>query len=311
MATVDEVPPPVPVPPVLSPTAVTLEYTGKTARRWRKPRVWPVYVLLAILLAAPYVIGIGLGILLLLWHMIVNPQGDAREAFEVFRYPGVLLSLQIGLTIVNVGLVLGFQFLSRFLPPRIALFRRTRTSIPKLIVLALGAIGVGHVVSMVVSYAGMESKTLKSIHEMIESAKHDWPLLLLFCIGVVAPIGEELIFRGYMQPRLIRRHGPWVGIAITSVMFGVFHQDLVQGVFAAGVGVYLGVLAYRTGGLLAPILGHMALNSTSVLINYVDGGGYEMQILLGLTVLMPILAVVGMYLLYRMPYDRATESRMA
>lgn len=71
-------------------------------------------------------------------------------------------------------------------------------------------------------------------------------------IGAAAGVGEEWLFRGVLQPML--------GLAVTSILFGVAHvggqRMLPFGVWAACMGLALGVLAIATGGLIAPIVAH-------------------------------------------------------
>jgi membrane protease YdiL (CAAX protease family) len=43
-------------------------------------------------------------------------------------------------------------------------------------------------------------------------------IVLLFAIAVVAPIAEELAFRGYLFPALTRWRGPWIGALLTALL---------------------------------------------------------------------------------------------
>lgn len=71
-------------------------------------------------------------------------------------------------------------------------------------------------------------------------------------VSVAAGVGEELFFRGWLQPAL--------GVAAASVAFGLAHvagsRMLAFGVWAAGMGVVLGSLALASGGILASITAH-------------------------------------------------------
>jgi membrane protease YdiL (CAAX protease family) len=91
---------------------------------------------------------------------------------------------------------------------------------------------------------------------------------------VLAPIGEELLFRGILQSGLRRaipiRRGShrhrWVAILLTATFFGLLHMPTPQYVPALIVlGILLGYLYERTGSLLVPILVHMLFNGKSLL----------------------------------------------
>lgn len=71
-------------------------------------------------------------------------------------------------------------------------------------------------------------------------------------VGLSAGVGEELFFRGLLQPL--------IGLALASLVFGLAHvagRDMAGfGVWATLMGAALGGLAVVTGGLLAPIIAH-------------------------------------------------------
>jgi len=77
-------------------------------------------------------------------------------------------------------------------------------------------------------------------------------------IAALAGIGEELLFRGVIQPRL----ADWLGsgapaILITSILFGLAHLITpMYAVLAGLIGMYLGCLMELTGSLLPPIVAH-------------------------------------------------------
>ena len=84
------------------------------------------------------------------------------------------------------------------------------------------------------------------------------------CVGLAAlsSVGEELLFRGLLQPGL--------GIGVATVLFGLAHvpmeRDLrVWPLLAMGVGGLLGVMYQWTGGVLAPVMAHFCLNALNLI----------------------------------------------
>jgi hypothetical protein len=77
--------------------------------------------------------------------------------------------------------------------------------------------------------------------------------------------GEELFFRGWMQPVLAARWGPWIGLVAASILFAAAHA-LGRPISALAVvndslaGMVFGLLAFRSGGLAAPFAAHFAWN---------------------------------------------------
>lgn len=90
-------------------------------------------------------------------------------------------------------------------------------------------------------------------------------LLVLASICIVGPLGEEVLFRGYVQSALRGLLGPAGGLLVTSVLFGLVH-GLVYAVPTGLIGLWLGWLRERTGGLLAPFVAHALHNSVTVAV---------------------------------------------
>jgi membrane protease YdiL (CAAX protease family) len=86
--------------------------------------------------------------------------------------------------------------------------------------------------------------------------------LAVAALAVTSAIGEELLFRGGLQPLL--------GIWATTLLFGVLHGAFTArlrawAVFATVAGLLLGFLADFTGNLLAPMLCHLTVNYFNLL----------------------------------------------
>lgn len=85
-------------------------------------------------------------------------------------------------------------------------------------------------------------------------------------IALLAPILEELLFRGAIQGYLqTTGQKPWMAIFISSLIFGVVHMNPAQIPFAFLLGIMFGWLYYRTGSLLPGIVGHVLNNSIATI----------------------------------------------
>jgi membrane protease YdiL (CAAX protease family) len=79
----------------------------------------------------------------------------------------------------------------------------------------------------------------------------------LALVSVAAAIGEEALFRGWLQPWLELRFPAAVAVAASSLLFGLAHPlSRVYAAFATAVGAYLGWLVLLSGNLLVPIATH-------------------------------------------------------
>ena len=84
--------------------------------------------------------------------------------------------------------------------------------------------------------------------------------------GIVGPILEEMLFRGIIYNRLKEFNKPMASIIITSILFGVFHTDVLNAIYAFGVSFILIFLYEKYKSIKAPIIMHIALNITIILM---------------------------------------------
>lgn len=89
---------------------------------------------------------------------------------------------------------------------------------------------------------------LEAYEEMVEAAglTGDIPLLMLIYSVLLAPISEELIFRGVIF-RIAKRAFPfWIANIIQAFLFGVFHQNMIQGCYTFVLGLFLGYICEKS-----------------------------------------------------------------
>ncbi len=83
----------------------------------------------------------------------------------------------------------------------------------------------------------------------------------LAAVSLAAGFGEEMLFRGLAQAGLAHLiggdWGPWIALAIASVVFGLFHfLNSTYAILATIAGLYFGWLLIATGSLWPPIVAH-------------------------------------------------------
>jgi membrane protease YdiL (CAAX protease family) len=88
---------------------------------------------------------------------------------------------------------------------------------------------------------------------------------LIFLAGaILAPIVEEVLFRGLLQKSLSHKLPIWAAIAISALIFGAMHMDLYAFPVLALMGAIFGLLYHLTGSLRVTILAHL-INNTAAL----------------------------------------------
>ena len=92
-------------------------------------------------------------------------------------------------------------------------------------------------------------------------------MALLVSAVVVAPILEEMIFRGLVQSALRSLLGPWATVIVASTLFAALHYGAADWVTLPGLlvlALILGWLYERTGSLWPGIIAHAGFNLFNV-----------------------------------------------
>ena len=85
-------------------------------------------------------------------------------------------------------------------------------------------------------------------------------------IAIMAPLVEELLFRGAIEGHLLKQgKSPVAAILISSLIFGIVHINPAQVPFAFAIGAVFGWLYYRTGSVVPGIIGHFINNSIATI----------------------------------------------
>lgn len=90
----------------------------------------------------------------------------------------------------------------------------------------------------------------------------------LFCYGIVTPLAEEVLFRGVIFNCLRRSMNVKVSIFLSSMIFGLYHMNAVQGIYAFLIGCLIAYAYEYFGSMKAPIAVHMLANVLVYCLTY-------------------------------------------
>lgn len=94
------------------------------------------------------------------------------------------------------------------------------------------------------------------------------PTLATFLIvGILGPIMEELLCRGFILRRLLP-YGRTFAIVASAAIFSLFHGSLFQMAYAFAVGLALAYITVRTGSLVHAVVMHVWFNTYSTFLNF-------------------------------------------
>lgn len=147
----------------------------------------------------------------------------------------------------------------------------------------LGMMFVGEFITSQIPTTGPFFGDFYEFFENLMAGLTDDPVVMVITAVIMAPIFEEIIFRGIIQKGMINNGvKPWKAILLASVLFGLIHGNPWQFVGATLLGTVLGLVYYKTKSLLLPMLLHGFNNLCSaILIFYTQkesfAEAFEMQ----------------------------------
>lgn len=89
--------------------------------------------------------------------------------------------------------------------------------------------------------------------------------------GVVSPLAEEIVFRGLLYNRMRKYYPARIAIVLSGFFFGVYHGNLVQGIYGTLMGILMAYVYEETGCFLVPVLFHGLANIAVYSVAFVPG----------------------------------------
>jgi membrane protease YdiL (CAAX protease family) len=228
----------------------------------RRPRIWTVLVTFVAAVLAVIAAQIVGGIALVAWYLASGGtiQQLQSEVLDLVTSPGPFIAINALTQLAMAAPALAAAWLSpQPLRQRLGLVSPSLRA-GSIAVLVLGVIvplliGIG--LALAVAEVIEPDQSVKRLYEQMTAA---WALPFILFIALAPGFCEELLFRGYLQRRLVERWGAVAGILIASLVFGLFHMMPHAIAFAIPIGIWLGLLAWRTGSTWPGIICHAALN---------------------------------------------------
>lgn len=199
--------------------------------------------------------GVLVGVYMLKNGVMEMPDVSGSEYMSVIMWAQFLSTLSIGLHVI-LGKYVSVDVFKLKIPNKWSI----------LIASAVFIVVMGLWTNYFSELAGLPDNMKDVFEQMMNNP------LGIISIVVMAPLVEELLFRGAIQGYLMRKWNmPYLGIVISSLIFGVVHGNPAQIPFAFVVGMSLGWMYYLTGSLIPGILMHFINNGSSVLLYALSG----------------------------------------
>ena len=123
-------------------------------------------------------------------------------------------------------------------------------------------------------------------------------VFLFLAIVIIAPFGEEVVFRGFLQ-KFLEDHWKDItrAVLVTSLFFALIHFNPFWTIQIYILGVVLGFLAWKTKSVIPSIMLHSINNGAAYILSIFDD--IDLNIYLWNNQVSPIFIVIAVYFIYK------------
>lgn len=277
-----------------------------------QPRVWSA---ITVPLLAIFVGAILAAVTLV---FAIMAMGIPLHPANIVEATSKLLSQPIGIWVAVIpgqAVFLSAALLAAYLSPVPARQRlqmsRAQMPVWTWIIFAIATPSVGIIMTLLVDVLGIEwSEHLELMGELMGGKSGLHFVITAVLVGVVPGFVEEILFRGYVQSRLLQRWSPAAAIGMSAAIFALAHMDPLHLFLVFPIGLWLGIVAWRTGSIWPAVLCHMANNLLAVTLSQgeVTDGRFQTSDLI-LLIPCSVAMIASVYLLMRkLPDPASAES---
>ena len=181
------------------------------------------------------------------------------------------ISFIVGQTFMIVPLIVFLKF------KKLPLFHSVRlkvlkySTIKSIILFSTGLIILSDEVDRIIQLFIPTPEYVLDLNYLLKPDSFLGAILLFIAVVILAPLGEEIVFRGFLQ-QILEKHWKDVTRAIlfTSLIFSLIHMNPYWFVQIYFLGVILGFLAWKTKSIIAPLILHSLNNSMALLLSSLD-----------------------------------------
>lgn len=109
------------------------------------------------------------------------------------------------------------------------------------------------------------SQAYNEVHKMQYGVQFAVGLVLY---GIISPLTEEAVFRGILYNRMKRCFNYQIALVVSSLLFGIYHGNLVQAVYGSILGFLIAYFYEQYESFAAPMLFHATANISMFAMTY-------------------------------------------
>ena len=236
-----------------------------------KKKIWKglLFSILALLaaLVVQMVVGIPMEAIIMVQCMM-QAGGDANVAQQLYVEATMGTDFMTNLLVVSTaayGIVVliwyKFAYVKKYTAEKRAAFKETVCKSKVIGSLVIAAVGCYCLDILVASFVSILSpEALEVFNSSMEAVLSGDELMAFLVVVILAPIAEEILFRGIVFNMLSKHWSEVAAIIVSTVLFGLYHGNLMQAIYVLPIGLLLGYTAYKCKSVLPCIVIHMINN---------------------------------------------------
>lgn len=199
---------------------------------------------------------------------------------------------------------------------KICNFNKIKTKI--IIPIVLAGLFLQLLIGMILEYTSKIIKNTQAFDnhaDLMNNLLNGNIILSIIAIGIIAPIIEELIFRGLIQNELRKIMPLTAVVVVQAVLFGIYHMNIVQGIYAFVLGVIFSLIVIWFKSIWGSIIMHATINTSSVLISKINEDSISDMTIYLVVAGMTIIGLGSLIYLYKnrikIDEEKITEEQIA
>ena len=135
----------------------------------------------------------------------------------------------------------------------------------------MAGVGLNRVITVLIEWIPFPDKWIQDNAESVGAVSEGNPVVVMLSVGIMAPVLEELAFRGkgfrYVEKACGGgRMGVAAATAATAVLFALAHGNILQGIYAFLCGITFAVIMKSSGSVIPGIFAHSGFNLANLLL---------------------------------------------
>jgi membrane protease YdiL (CAAX protease family) len=144
---------------------------------------------------------------------------------------------------------------------------------------------------------------------MMEQLGSGTSIVSLIYVVVIAPISEELIFRGVLLNKAKKKLPLLWANVLQAFLFGLYHMNMIQGIYAFIIGMFLGSICNGYKSIYAAVVLHVIINLCGLLLGQMTiSEQYQTPLVFSSIIIISIIGIILSMVMLKRDYTQKEEA---